>query len=1012
MRRLTARLLTAICAGSLSIAASATDLPIGYVTYDVTGSSAAQFDIINMTGANSSAPGDLSFPITTAVSLSSLSLLVDYAGGVSHVFDSSYFTLDADGFSFDGKQLSTLSGPPTGFFGATDATLSGMFSTQTLQLNDGTTANVSPGFSASIPGSGGSLSDGDLAVINATPVPEPETWTLLGTGLVSLFGIARASKRKGTRLLERQRGCGVALSFGCLLLLPAVASEGSTVKLNALSSPSSGASGSSSVSVTGSGFPSGTISPATVVVALSPTCGGTAKMATVSAVQKILGSSDKIEFLVPGGLDAGTYFVSVSGSDSNATSFSSETSCSAVQVVPAPSTVLTIDTTKPADWKISNGALSIDFNSQAGNIFGIFPTGTTDDLIDLTNASKAGPKGFYMDNSGFGTVTGVPGYINTGGYIDWWVTYPSSSTNAYTYSEHFIVTPNDPAIHIYFVANHSASDIAGGIGQVQWVFRGDLNKFPNTYSVNADLSNPGPTAIPLPTGPEDFSTDPGRAVQDATVDLHGFTDIPSGFHRGFYTKYDYSSYEYLHRAHGVYGSKYGAWVVLPSNESLVGGPTKQNLIFTGNLDIMEAFSGHLDNSISLRTPAGAASQRLFGPYYLRFNSFGDSLKTPADMYQEAVAAGMSFSNFYNNEAQLLDSGYVPSTNRGTVQVQVNGVSGSPKTAWAVLSDPATNFQYSSAGAQYWADISNSGSATFSGVTPGSYRLSVYVLGDWGELRQEGIVVNAGQSTTVPAVNFVRENFSSTPPVFTIGSADRSSHEFLHGHDAAGHDDREFWGAWNYWADFQSTQGAVIYNATDGPAGPATNDLSKWNYNHWQIFDPGLFGGVYSSGDDTTDGYKYVIPAYVAALPGASGTNGVTTRTPPWVVHFASPQNVASSTYAVLSVALASAEANYTVTLNGQPLTWSKQNASDAAVRSGLSGYTQWIAFQWDASLLKAAGEDNVLTISVNSTQGDQDDALRLELTNTSADPSVRGWNDYEYIYKATDTKANDSRSNP
>ena len=147
---------------------------------------------------------------------------------------------------------------------------------------------------------------------------------------------------------------------------------------------------------------------------------------------------------------------------------------------PAKSSVLAIDTTNPVDWKIGNGVLSIDFNPAGGNIFGIFPAGTTDNLIDLTNVNSHGPKGFYMDNAGFGTVTGVPGFVQTGSYIDWWVTYPSSSTNAYTYTEHWVVTPNDPGVHVYFVADHSVNDIAGSVGQVQWVVRGDLNKFTNT----------------------------------------------------------------------------------------------------------------------------------------------------------------------------------------------------------------------------------------------------------------------------------------------------------------------------------------------------------------------------------------------------------------------------------------------------------------------------------------------------------------------------------------------------
>ena len=286
-------------------------------------------------------------------------------------------------------------------------------------------------------------------------------------------------------------------------------------------------------------------------------------------MQKVIATTEKVEFAVPATLGGGTYFVSISGTDSNGVAFDSGATCSTLQVT-AP--LLSIDTTNAADWKISNGALNIDFNTVRPRIFGLYPAGTTDNLIDLTNSDSMGPKGFYMDNAGFGTGTPVPGFHNAGSYLDWWVTFPSSSANAYTYTEHFVVTPNDPGVHVYFVANHATSDIAGSIGQVQWVLRGDLNKFPNTYSVNADLSNPGPTAIPLPSGPEAFSTDPGRAVQDATVDLHGFTDIPAGFTRSFYTKYDYSSYEYLHRAHGVYGAQYGAWVVLPSSESLVGGP--------------------------------------------------------------------------------------------------------------------------------------------------------------------------------------------------------------------------------------------------------------------------------------------------------------------------------------------------------------------------------------------------------------------------------------------------------
>jgi hypothetical protein len=89
------------------------------------------------------------------------------------------------------------------------------------------------------------------------------------------------------------------------------------------------------------------------------------------------------------------------------------------------------------------------------------------------------------------------------------------------------------------------------------------------------------------------------------------------------------------------------------------------------------------------------------------------------------------------------------------------------------------------------------------------------------------------------------------------------------------------------------------------------------------------------------------------------------------------------------------------------------NKSDAAVRSGLSGYTQWIAFQWPVTALNPAGQNNVVTISVSQPQGDEDDALRLELTNTSAAPAVRGWNDYSFVTAgATTTPPNDAIPNP
>ena len=346
----------------------------------------------------------------------------------------------------------------------------------------------------------------------------------------------------------------------------------------------------------------------------------------------------------------------------------------------------------------------------------------------------------------------------------------------------------------------------------------------------------------------------------------------------------------------------------------------------------------------------------------------------------------------------------------------------------MLSDPNTNIQYSSQGMQYWADISQNGTATISGVAPGTYRLSVYALGQWGEYRQDGIVVTANNTTTVPTVTFQAENFTnvkgtaSGETVFTIGTPDRSSHEFLHGHNTVtGNDDREFWGNWNYWQDFAANQGAVVYYATAVGSTPATNDLTKWNYTHWNFFNPGLFAGVFNSSDDTTDGYsaypgqtyagiggqgsETAIPTYVAGLPGATGTNGAGTAIPAWQVYFATPSDIASypSGNVELSVSLSCGYSSYVVTLNPQAANvqriWHYTNYSDCMIRSGLSGYTQWFVMEFPASALnQTPGGSNEFTISMSSSgDGVQDDALRLELTNNTSNPTVTGWNDYTYI---------------
>ena len=684
---------------------------------------------------------------------------------------------------------------------------------------------------------------------------------------------------------------------------------------------------------------------------------------------------------------------------------------------------LTINTTTATDWKISNGAISLDWDSTGGRVFSMYLTAVpSDNLVDTTS----GNEGLYMDNVGtdFNGITSAPtgvtptaGYnLVAGQYLDWWISWHATGGNVFTITEHFIVAPNDSTLWTYYVTDHSSSATSGSFGQIQYVYRISLTDFPNTYEVNSGLNNLGATVVTRPTETSTEIAETGRDVQNAVFDLHGIT-LPSEWGREFDTKYDFCSYEYLSHVNGAYGSQFGAWSIFPTMESGIGGPSKQIETYTGNILMGELYSNHLDNDISYVTTGNTT--RIWGPVGFHFNAFGGSISTAAEMYADAETEVSKGLSLFAIDSNLTGSGYIPDgSKRGTVSPTISGGgSGSSNTAWAVLSDQNKNMEYSSIGYQFWTSLNSSGQGTISNVVPGTYRLSTYVLGEWGQLREDGVTVTAG-GTTSPSLTFTPENFSPSgdAAIWTIGTPDRSAHEFLHGENnygstgsCSGCDDREFYGNWNYWADFASTNGSVKYYATAVGSTPATNNLQKWNYTQWNSFDPGL----YDASNDTTDNYINTIPTYVKSLSGETGTNGVTTPTPPWYVYFTTTSaQSAQGPYVDLSVGLACNEADLTVSLNGHALTWNSINVSDCSVRSGLSGYYQWVVFEWPTSDLVAAGSQDTLTFTVTANQeGITYDALRMEIANRTANPSTTGWHDYEYVTSGTYVAADDAVAN-
>ena len=222
--------------------------------------------------------------------------------------------------------------------------------------------------------------------------------------------------------------------------------------------------------------------------------------------------------------------------------------------------------------------------------------------------------------------------------------------------------------------------------------------------------------------------------------------------------------------------------------------------------------------------------------------------------------------------------------------------------------------------------------------------------------------------------------------------------------------RQYYGNYNYWQEEQElgTPGQVVYYATAVGGHAATNNPLDWIGNQWGEFNP----GIYDPNNQTTDGYSNGFgpggsaPAYVMAAGGPGSYKGLA-----WDVNFTCTQaQINQGQYVVLSVGLAANEGSLIVYLNGHQEIWHYGgSSSDAMIRSGDSGTYKFLAFQFPTSDLNAAGVSDQFTFGVSQNDGDMYDALRMEITNTSAAPSTRGWYDYEYITGAnTQTAANNS----
>ncbi|KAJ7889169.1 hypothetical protein B0H13DRAFT_1626839, partial [Mycena leptocephala] len=127
-------------------------------------------------------------------------------------------------------------------------------------------------------------------------------------------------------------------------------------------------------------------------------------------------------------------------------------------------------------------------------------------------------------------------------------------------------------------------------------------------------------------------------------------------------------------------------------------------------------------------------------------------------------------------------GYAPSAARGSFSAHVNVPPGASEPT-AVLSANGVHFQdnaFDPIAYQYWGPISPDGhSISIPRVKAGTYRLTVFAAGIFGDFVQDDVVVRAGEATHV-SVTWTPE--SAGRELWRLGVPDKSAGEFRNGNE--------------------------------------------------------------------------------------------------------------------------------------------------------------------------------------------------------------------------------------
>ncbi|EUC63448.1 rhamnogalacturonate lyase [Rhizoctonia solani AG-3 Rhs1AP] len=633
----------------------------------------------------------------------------------------------------------------------------------------------------------------------------------------------------------------------------------------------------------------------------------------------------------------------------------------ALYSLPKGAGALSIKETSTA-FELSNGRLSASMAKSSGVI-----TTMSLDGQDLLGTGRGlyldcscTPAGFYTPGTSNPIVKTLNGTDSTGTAWGGFVLQDTYPATGQLFQQYWFLRDGESGLHSFSRAAYynETTPFLRDFAEFRTLFR-PTSKLWTHISTNRQHWAPLPSAE---------ATANQVVVQDATWYL-GNTPNDSYVQQeaDYFTKYTFADTWRDHKAHGLYadgsttnGTTYGAWLVMNTRDTYFGGPIHSDL----------TVDGIAYNYVCI----GNGFDRTFGPFFYYFNSGKnaslDTLRDDAERYAnpEWNAA------FYDSIASSVPN-YVTTSHRGAFSLHIDIPAGA-KRAIAILSenglDPQDNAHNTSA-YQYWGDVSDDGNLSIPRVKEGTYRLTVYADGIFGQYVQDNITVKAG--VVNPVINVTWKEESTGKELWRLGTPDKTAGEYRHGFapdpkkPLHPEEYRIYWGYHDFPTDFPN---GVNYTV-------GKSDVSKdWNYVHWSVFGP----------------------SYTRTAAVSANMNN-------WTINFEHASQIEADSSGTLTIQLAAAKSsrgyhrsfhdydpllvpsgslsNFTLQayINDQgPLNFDVlwYQSSNCAVRSGISCYNIAKKLAFPGSWLKGGWNKVVLSLPFNKNAVYvQYDALRMEL---------------------------------